>query len=80
MPKSELNYKKKEEIIKKVPNYLNQSEDNRSIDETSKRRKEFSLNDISSNNSDRVYMKRPSAPVNKNNNNSKDDEGGCVIF
>ena len=80
MPKSELNYKKKEEIIKKVPNYLNQSEDNRSIDETSKRRKEFSLNDITSNNSERVYMKRPSAPVNKNNNNNKDDEGGCVIF
>ena len=82
MPKSELNYKQKEEIIRKVPNYLNQSEDNRSIDETNKRRKEFSLNDFSSNNSERVYMKRPSAPVNKNNNNNnnKDDERGCVIF
>ena len=82
MPKLELNNKKKEEIIKKVPNYLNQSEDNRSIDETSKRRKDFSLNDFSSNNSERFYMKRPSAPVNNNNNkiNNKDDEGGCIIF
>ena len=83
MPKSELNYKKKEEIIRKVPNYLNQSEDIRSIDETSKRRKDFSLNEFSSINSDRVYLKRPSAPGNKNKNNinnDKDDEGGCIIF
>ena len=82
MPKSELNIKKKEEIISKVPKYLNQSEDIRSIDEISKRRKDFPLNEFSSINSDRVYLKRPSAPVNKNNiNNGKDDdEGGCIIF
>ena len=84
MPKSELNIKKKEEIIKKVPNYLDQSEDNRSIDEISKRRKDFSLNEFSSINSDRAYLKRPSAPINKNKNNinkdKDDDEGGCFVF
>ena len=85
MPNEEVNYKKKEEIIKKVPNYLNQSEDIRSIDETSKRRKEFPYNDFSSNNSDRLNMKPAATYFNNiSNNNKKDkdkeDEGGCNVF
>ena len=84
MPKDEVNYKKKEEIIKKVPNYLNQSEDARSIDETSKRKKEFPYNEYKSNNSDRINMKNSTTYFNNiSNNNKKDkdkDEGGCNIF
>ena len=84
LPKSEINYKKKEEIIKKVPFYLNQSSDNRSIDEGLQRRKEQSFNYFNLNEVDKVYMKRGSAPVNgiKEKDDKKDieDEGGCYIF
>ena len=79
MPKSERNYKKKEEIIKKVPSYFDQSEDIKSLDDGVQRRNDFSLK-----NSEHVYMKRPSAPNNKINKdiNQKDneDDGGCYIF
>ena len=84
LPKSEINYKKKEEIIKKVPFYLNQNSDNRSIDEGLQRRKEQSFNYFNLNEVDKVYMKRASAPVNgiKEKDDKKDieDEGGCYIF
>ena len=57
----------------------------RSIDETSKRRKEFPYNDFSSNNSDRLNMKPAATYFNNiSNNNKKDkdkeDEGGCNVF
>ena len=79
MPKSERNYKKKEEIIKKVPSYFDQSEDIKSLDDGIQRRNDFSLKK-----SENVYMKRPSAPNNKinkdNSQNDNEDDGGCFIF
>ena len=80
MPKSEIDYKMKEEIIKNVPFYLNQSDDNRSIDEGLQKRKEQSFTDFNLNNIDKeVYKRIPSAPVN-NNKKDIEDEGGCYIF
>ena len=81
IPKSEINYKIKEEIIKNAPLYLNQSDDIRSIDEELQKRKEQSVIDFNLNSIDKVYKKVPSAPVNnKNNKNDIEDEGGCYIF
>ena len=79
MPKVENNYKKKEEIIKMVPNYLNQYDESKSIDEGFQRRKEQPINDYNLNHSDRTYMKRNSAQNNKYNKD-KEDEKGCYIY
>ena len=80
MPKVENNFKKKEEIIKMVPNYLNQSDDTRSIDEGFQRKKGQSFNDFNLNHSDRVYMKRNSTKNINRMNKDKEDEGGCYIY
>ena len=80
-PKSEINYKIKEEIIKNVPIYLNQSIDNKSDDEGLQKRKEQSFLDFKLSNNDKVCVKRSSAPVESNKNNKDiEDEGGCYIF
>ena len=82
VPKSEINYKIKEEIIKNVPFYLNQSNDTKSVDEGLQKRKEQTFLDFNLSNNDKVCVKRSSAPVDSNKNNNKDieDEGGCYIF
>ena len=83
MPKSERNFKKKEEIIKKVPSYLDHDEI-KSLDDI-KRKTGDSGSDFSLNNNQYIYVKRPSAP-NKTINNgispkdNDDDGGGCDIF
>ena len=82
MPKSEINYKIKEEIIKNVPFYLNQSNDTKSVDEGLQKRKEQTFLDFNLSNNEKVCVKRSSAPVDSSKNNNKDieDEGGCYIF
>ena len=74
MPKSQINYKKKEEIVKKVPSYLNQSEDGRSISESYELRKREPYKNIGNN-------KKDTSPVKKfNREEFNDDEEGCYIF
>ena len=85
MPKSERNYKKKEEIFKKVPSYSGQNEEIKSLDESIQRKKGDSYSDLSLNQNEYVHIKRPSAPNKTINNDisnkdSDDDGGGCYVF
>ena len=84
MPKTEINYKKKQEIIKKVPSYSNQSEDDKSTDEDVKGKRGESYNDLSLKNNEKIYMRSTSASFNKKikdkNKNINEDDGGCNIF
>ena len=76
MPKAQINYKKKEEIVKKVPSYLNQSEDGRSISESYELRKREPHKNIGINKKD----SSPSKKINKDIKELEDDEEGCYIF
>ena len=86
MPKSERNYKKKEEIFKKVPSYSSQNEEIKSLDESIQRKKGDSYNDLGLNQNEYVHIKRTSAPNKTINNdisykdNDDDDGGGCYVF
>ena len=84
MPKSENNYKKKEEIFKKVPSYLDHDEI-KSQDDGIQRKTGDSCSDFILNNNQYICVKRPSAPNKIINNgispkDNDDDGGGCDIF
>ena len=84
LPKTEINYKKKQEIIKKVPSYSNQSEDDKSTDEDIKVKRGESYNDFRLKNNEKIYKRSTSASFNKKNKdknkNINEDDGGCNIF
>jgi hypothetical protein len=76
--------KKKEEIFKKVPSYLDHDEI-KSQDDGIQRKTGDSCSDFILNNNQYICVKRPSAPNKIINNgispkDNDDDGGGCDIF